>query len=125
MTISPHYSDHLVAALRCLDDNALRSLATEILNRLPSNKCGKCGNEIAKEQADGPSNATACSGSSEWWVIDRRPDGDLKKRGPFKHLETAAAVRAEMETNDIYDDANLCVVPLPSRQNAEVSDRPS
>lgn len=77
--------------------------------------------EILQETETSPSvgatDMAACSDSAEWWVIDRRPNCDLKKRGPFKHSETAAAVRSEMETNDIYDSANLCVVSLPSRQN--------
>lgn len=35
---SPHYTDHLIAALRCLDDEGLRNLASEICNRLPDNQ---------------------------------------------------------------------------------------
>lgn len=34
MTESPHYTDHLIAALRCLDDDNLRKLAHEIMGRL-------------------------------------------------------------------------------------------
>ena len=63
MTISPHYSDHLVAALRCLDDNGLRSLATEILNRLPSNNCGECGGCRGYTAADGWHDCEVCGGS--------------------------------------------------------------
>lgn len=60
MTISPHYSDHLIAALRCLDDDALRSLATEILNRLPSNNCGECGGCRGYTAVDGWHDCEVC-----------------------------------------------------------------
>ena len=41
MTDSPHYTDHLIAALRCLDDDQLRKIASEIMERLTP-KPDKC-----------------------------------------------------------------------------------
>ena len=41
MTDSPHYTDHLIAALRCLDDDQLRKLAKEIKARIPQT-CKAC-----------------------------------------------------------------------------------
>lgn len=42
MTDSPHYTDHLAAALRCLDAENLRLLAKEIKARVPR-PCTACG----------------------------------------------------------------------------------
>jgi hypothetical protein len=56
MTTSPHYTDHLIAALRCLDDNNLRILAREISARVSSSKtqwrCTLCGIDFEEDDAE-------------------------------------------------------------------------
>jgi hypothetical protein len=58
MTTSQNYTDHLIAALRCLDNQGLRSLATEILNRIPTDTCGECGG--CKGYVDGGGKWVVC-----------------------------------------------------------------
>ena len=65
--------------------------------------------EVVKELIweDGP--------EKQWWVVDREAN-NLKQRGPFKHQETAEAVRAEMERTGAFDFSNLWVTSLPPEQ---------
>lgn len=71
---SENYSDHLIAALRCLDDANLRLLATNILSRLPSDNCTERGG--GKGSVDNVGRWLACdvcggSGNSSRIVCEK------------------------------------------------------
>jgi hypothetical protein len=56
-----------------------------------------------------------------WWVTNRdRRDEAL--RGPFKHPETAGAVRAEMEQRRPYAGVNLGVIETYEGERPEWPD---
>lgn len=59
---STYYTDHLIHALRCLDDNQLRILAMEILNRIPSGYCNECFNSKGYVSNEGWKDCPVCYG---------------------------------------------------------------
>lgn len=75
------------------------------------------GDEFREAEEKREAQAALCSKEllGGWWVVDKNHD-NAKRRGPYKHAETAAAVRQEIESaasERLNEYWNLAVVRIP------------